>query len=90
MENTGKAKFLRYFALLIAAFVWGTAFVAQSKGSELIKPFTFTAMRAVLGAVVLIPVILIMDGVKKKKGTWTPPTEKDKKRFGSAVLFAAS
>lgn len=97
MENTGKAKFLRYFALLIAAFVWGTAFVAQSKGSELIKPFTFTAMRAVLGAVVLIPVILIMDGVKKKKGTWTPPSDKDKKTLwlggficGIVMVFASN
>ncbi len=97
MENTGKAKFLRYFALLIAAFVWGTAFVAQSKGSEFIRPFTFTAARAFLGALVLIPVILIMDGVKKKRGTWTPPTQKDKKTLllggffcGLVMVFASN
>ena len=98
MERSGnKAKLLRYLALVIAAFVWGTAFVAQSKGSEFIKPFTFTASRAFLGAIVLIPVILVMDGVRKAKGTWTPSTRAYKKTLfsggaicGLVMVFASN
>ncbi len=89
MEKTGeKSKLLRYLALLIAAFVWGTAFVAQSEGSAYIKPFTFTAIRAFLGATVLIPVILIMDGVKKKKNPDLPKATKNYKKtlvFGGFI-----
>ena len=98
MKNGGKTLVFRYLALLIAAFVWGTAFVAQSAGSEFIKPFTFTAMRAVLGTVVLIPVILILDAVKKKRDpNFVKPTKKDLKTLfvggvacGVIMLFASN
>ena len=44
--------------LLLTATIWGVAFVAQSVGMEYIGPFTFNAIRCVLGGLVLIPVIL--------------------------------
>ena len=47
------------FMLLIAALIWGTAFVAQSKGMDYVEPFTYNAIRTLLGGVVLIPVIYI-------------------------------
>ncbi len=43
--------------LLITAVIWGTAFVAQSEGMRYVEPFTYNAMRTLLGGVVLIPVI---------------------------------
>ena len=45
--------------LLLTAVIWGAAFVAQSVGMDYIGPFTFTAIRFVLGALVLVPVILL-------------------------------
>ena len=45
--------------LLITAFIWGTAFVAQSEGMNYVEPFTYCASRNILGALVLIPVILL-------------------------------
>jgi len=45
--------------LLITAFIWGTAFVAQSEGMNYVGPFTYCASRNILGALVLIPVILL-------------------------------
>lgn len=48
------------FLLLLTAFIWGSAFVAQSVGMEYIKPCTFLCIRSLLGAVVLIPVMLFM------------------------------
>lgn len=53
-------------ALLLTAIIWGLAFVAQSDGMNHIGPFTFTAVRCMLGAVVLVPVYLI---IQKKNGT---------------------
>ena len=45
--------------LLLTAFIWGSAFVAQKAGMEYIEPFTFNGIRCFIGAIVLIPVILI-------------------------------
>ncbi len=44
--------------LLLAAFFWGTTFVAQDLASDAVKPFTFNGCRMVLGSVFLLPVIL--------------------------------
>lgn len=43
--------------LLLTAVIWGSAFVAQSVGMEYVEPFTFTALRNVIGAAVLVPCI---------------------------------
>lgn len=44
--------------LLITATIWGLSFVAQSVGMDHIGPFTFTASRMFLGALVLLPFVL--------------------------------
>ena len=44
------------FLLMIAAFIWGTAFVAQSKGLEQMGNFTFLCLRSCLAVVFLTPV----------------------------------
>lgn len=41
--------------LLLTAVIWGVAFVAQSAGNEYVGPFTFSALRNVIGAIVLLP-----------------------------------
>lgn len=46
-------------SLLLAAAIWGLAFVAQSEGMDYIGPFTFGAARCFLGVAFLIPVWLI-------------------------------
>lgn len=45
-------------ALLLAAAIWGFAFVAQRVGMEYVGPFTFSAVRFGLGALVLIPFLM--------------------------------
>lgn len=45
--------------LLTAAFIWGTAFVAQSKGMDYVAPFTYNAVRTLIGGVVLIPMVFL-------------------------------
>ncbi|MGN0375287.1 MAG: DMT family transporter [Butyrivibrio sp.] len=67
--------------LLIGAAIWGFAFVAQSSAMGLIGPFTFQTTRSVLALAVLLPFILIKDGVKKKKGTYVKDTKADRKNL---------
>lgn len=54
--------------LLLTAFIWGTSFIAQSKGVEEITPLAFNGIRSLLGAAVLLPVIAVLDFSKQKKG----------------------
>lgn len=50
--------------LLLAAFIWGSAFVAQSSGMDYVGPYTYNMTRNVLAFLFLIPVIYWM-GRKK-------------------------
>ena len=52
-------KFKSVFLLFLTAIIWGVAFVAQLIGSDQVGVFTFNGVRFILGAVSLIPVILI-------------------------------
>ena len=45
--------------LLLASAIWGFAFVAQRAGMEYVGPFTFNAVRFLLGSVALVPFVLI-------------------------------
>lgn len=44
--------------LVLTAAIWGAAFVAQSSGMEYIGPYTFNAIRCLLGSFVLLPLII--------------------------------
>ena len=79
--------------LLLAATIWGVAFVAQSVGMEYVGPFTFLASRSVIGALVLMPYILLRE---KKKGKKRPEDAGDVKLLVKGgvccgcLLFVAS
>lgn len=47
--------------LIITAFIWGTAFVAQSEGMEDIEAFTFSGIRMLMGAAVLVPFVIFRE-----------------------------
>ena len=78
--------------LLLGAMIWGAAFVAQSVGMDYLEPFTFQASRCLLGAVVLLPVIAVMD----RKGVSRRPVTREAKKkqllYGflcGVIIFAA-
>jgi len=52
--------------LLLAAAIWGTAFVAQRSGMEHVGPFTFNAVRFALGGMALLPLRAI------RRRRWNP------------------
>ena len=61
--------------LLLTATIWGVAFVAQSVSMDYIGGFTFNAVRNLIGALALLPVIKVLDKTR---------SEAEKKRASSA------
>lgn len=54
--------------LFLAAFIWGTAFVAQSVGMDYLGPLSFNGARFLMGSAVLLPVIAFNRTRRKKEG----------------------
>ena len=64
---------------LLAAFIWGTSFVAQSVAADSIGPFTFNAARSAVAFVFLLALSLILWRARRntfaaepepRTGTW--------------------
>lgn len=56
--------------LFLTAFIWGTAFVAQSVGMDYLEPFTFNGVRSLIGGIALLPCIWLLhklNGESKKE-----------------------
>ncbi len=77
--------------LFLTAFIWGTAFVAQSVGMDYLGPFSFNGIRSLVGGLALIPCIAVLDRADRKS-----EEEKDRKTLiiggicCGLCLFAAS
>jgi drug/metabolite transporter (DMT)-like permease len=66
MKNTETQGLRGEIFLTITALIWGTSFVAQKVSMDYIGPYTFVALRFILGALMLIPVVLILERIKQK------------------------
>ncbi|MDZ7743862.1 MAG: DMT family transporter [Bacteroidota bacterium] len=81
-----RKKVIQSDAILFAtALIWGFAFVAQKEGMEHIGPFTFNAIRFVLGTLTLIPILFW-----RKKKALRPPVRKTKINLMQAGLIAGT
>ena len=75
--------------LLLAAFIWGCAFVAQRSGMEYIGPLTFNGIRSLVGGFTLLIFLLVRDKLanrEKAENTNSneyPFEEKDEKALHS-------
>jgi len=75
--------------LLLAAAIWGFAFVAQRAGMAHVGPFTFNGGRFLLGSAALVPFLLLRrrgtppSGPRSRKDTWGVV-------LAGIVLFAAA
>ncbi len=90
-----KSKLKGNLLLLLTAFIWGSAFVAQSVGMEHIGPFTFNAVRNIIATIFLLVVIVFLDNQKKSAGTYKQMNQSEKKLLilgglsCGAILFIA-
>ncbi len=73
------------FMLILTAFIWGTAFVAQSVGMDYLGPFTFNGVRSIIGGVALLPCIWILQMINGKSNQ-----EKEEKDNKSEVMTDSS
>ena len=68
-----RKKIISMSMLVITAFIWGTAFVAQVAGMESIGPLSFCALRNLIAAVIMIPCTMLLDKRRRlsleKEGT---------------------
>ncbi len=63
--------------MVFAAFIWGSAFVAQSMGADLLPALTFNAFRSLIAVGALLAVIFLFSKVQKKPFLPPPKTRKD-------------
>ena len=61
---------------ILAAFIWGTAFVAQDVCADVIDAFTFNAIRSYVAVLVLLVIIALFSAVKKDRPQLTPAEKK--------------
>ena len=71
-------KWLGFAMLFLTAFIWGTAFVAQSVGMDYVGPFTFNFSRYIVGSFVLIPFV-VFNISRRKKALKNEPSLNEKK-----------
>ena len=76
-------------ALLVATLIWGSTFVAQSVGLDLIEPFTFQVGRTVL-AVPFMVILLLIQNPKDFLSSWKNPKLWKAGIPCGVALFAAS
>ncbi len=69
--------------LITAALIWGLAFVAQSGAADLVPPFTFNALRSVIGALALYGFWLFTG--KKESGAFFPKNTEERKKYYTAA-----
>ena len=70
-------------APLLAAMIWGSAFVFQSVSTEFIEPFTFNMARSLVASVFLLGLTLVMRAFRKEKKEVSP---QDKKAYRKELL----
>mgnify|MGYP000280049852 CR=1 FL=1 len=51
---------------VLAALIWGTAFVAQSVAADHVEPFTFTAARSAVAFVFLLVLCLVFRALRQR------------------------
>ena len=90
--NLNKVQLRNTLLLLLGSLIWGTAFVAQSVGSDYVGPYTFLAARSWL-AVAFLGALVLLLGSRRPKGTplwYAPKTLLKAGVCCGSVLFLAS
>lgn len=76
--------------LLLAAAIWGFAFVAQRLGMDYVGPYTFNGIRFALGSLSLLPLIYYLNSREKKEEAGFFFTARIGAIAGAILFIAAS
>lgn len=79
-----KTQFKGVVLLLLTAIIWGSSFLAQTIGSENVPGFAFMGIRTLIGALFLLPFIIIKDKAALKKMT---DEEKQQKKIADKKVL---
>ncbi len=71
---------------LLASFIWGTAFVAQSMSADIVSPFAFNMSRSLIAAIALLILNVAIFSFKKKKHGYCMPKSEKKQALIGGVL----
>ena len=89
-----KKQFQGSLLLVLATLLWGSTFVAQSTGMDHIGPFTFLAIRNIMGALFLFALSFLTDRFlkdgKPSKERWRNPKLWKAALFCGTPLFVAA
>lgn len=79
------AKFTGALALLVAAFVWGMSFPAQSAASEVVGPFTFIAGKSSVACLFALGMIAVRRATRRggSRRSATSPSEPSSASFSA-------
>lgn len=69
MNPTKRKELFGVLALLLTALIWGLAFSAQSLGMKHLGPCSFNALRSFIGAVALVPCIILLDVLANRRAS---------------------
>ena len=67
---------------LLCTFIWGTTFIAQDTGMELIGPYVFNGVRFLVGFFTLVPFYFLLEKKKTKI-----EISKNRKKFFTLSIF---
>lgn len=86
--NTEHSHVRQILLPVLAALIWGTAFVAQSIAADYVEPFTFNTFRSIIASLFLGMVLLVISAVKKvRQGAIRPPeSKKHPRRIGKLMV----
>ena len=79
--------------LLLAAFIWGLSFVAQSEGMKYIGPFAFIGIRSMLAGVslaIFLGIRALVSRNKRKSSDEAMHVEEEKKSNGKTLLLGGA
>ena len=71
--------------LLLAAVIWGFAFVAQRIGMDYVGPYTYNGVRFALGTIVLLPFLFFAASKKEPLINASHPSDRRKIIIGSLM-----
>ncbi len=78
-------KFRSDLILLLAAIIWGFAFVAQRIGMDYVGPFTYNGVRFALGTIILLPFLFFNASKKEPLIKVLHPADRRKIVIGSLM-----